>query len=112
MSISKDEKLLVTGSLDNKIIVWDIENLSQFGDPFEGFDSSVNTVIFSDDGNEIISIHYDQTIGIWDINNRNKVKEIIYPFLSIDVAGLDFTKANINDETDKMTFRQNGVKVK
>lgn len=109
MAISRDEKQLVTGHMDNTIRIWDIETLSQVGQPFEGFDSSVNTVIFSDDGNEIISIHFDQTIRKWNIQKREIAKEI-YPLLSIDVVGLNFTKANIC-ETDKMVFKQNGVKV-
>lgn len=57
---------LVTCSMDNKIIVWDVNERKQVR-TIEGHEGSVASVILSPDNSRIISSSSDKTIREWDI---------------------------------------------
>jgi WD40 repeat protein len=53
--LSKDGKILVSGSLDSTIIVWNTETGEKVGDPLMLHSSAVNCVCISPDGKYIAS---------------------------------------------------------
>jgi glucose repression regulatory protein TUP1 len=65
-SIAIFENLIVTGSLDDLIRVWDMNgNLLE---KFVGHGKSVYSVGFSNNGNEVVSGSLDQTVRVWELS--------------------------------------------
>ena len=60
-----DEKYLVVGSSDRKVIIWDIKS-GLCLQTFEGHNASVDFVGFTSDGRKIISKDKDGKILQWD----------------------------------------------
>ena len=72
---SPDGKSIASGSLDNTVIIWDIET----GNPtktLKGHTDSVYSVAFSPDGKYIVSGSSDKTIKIWDVETGNLIKTL------------------------------------
>ena len=62
---SKDGRLIISGSDDNTVRIWDINSLKetlQFG--HEGW---VNSFAFSLDGTQVVSGSDDKTVRLWNI---------------------------------------------
>jgi WD40 repeat protein len=59
--------LVVSGSSDKTVRVWDVETGQIIASPFEGHTSLVRTVTFSPDNKQVLSSSPDKTIRIWDI---------------------------------------------
>ena len=74
---SRDGRKLATGSDDNKILLWDIEELinNNKTNPIilSGHKGKVVDIDFNKDGKKIISASWDGSIGIWDLE-RSKIK--------------------------------------
>jgi len=68
ISFSPNGKIIVSGSLDNTIKVWDVENGKLLA-TFRGHTDSVSSVVISPDGETIVSGSFDKTIKIWDIKS-------------------------------------------
>ncbi|KAJ7613251.1 hypothetical protein DFH06DRAFT_1015013, partial [Mycena polygramma] len=66
VAFSPDGKLIISGSWDRTIRIWDAESGEQLGDPLEGHAHRVSSVAFSPDGKWIVSGSHDETIRIWD----------------------------------------------
>jgi histone-binding protein RBBP4 len=67
-----NEYLIVSGSSDNTISLWDMRNLSSKKKTFIGHTSSVNKVLFSNvDSDYIFSLGGDSKICIWSIESSN-----------------------------------------
>lgn len=73
VSHSIDGRLLITGSYDNNICLYDMNGLKCIR-TFEGHQKSVESVAFLPDGKSFISASADNTIRIWSINDSNCVK--------------------------------------
>ncbi|KAG6327598.1 hypothetical protein ID866_11491 [Astraeus odoratus] len=58
-------KLIISGSLDGTIRVWDIETGQQIGDPFVGHAKLVTSVAFSPNGKLILSGSSDHILCVW-----------------------------------------------
>ncbi|KAJ8595462.1 WD40 repeat-like protein [Rhizopogon salebrosus TDB-379] len=68
-----DGRQLVTASWDKTLRIWDVQNGTLVGEPFEGHQSSVYSVAVSPDDKRIASGGMDETVIIWDVNSRQMV---------------------------------------
>jgi len=66
VAISLDGKMIVSGSADNTLRLWDICG-NPIGHPMRGHEGSVNSVAISPDGKMIVSGSADNTQRLWDI---------------------------------------------
>src|SRR6266446_7468100 len=69
VAFSPDGKLLVTGSFDNTLKLWDVasgKELKTYAGP-QGHTKQVLSVAFSPDGQFIASGGADNTLKIWDV---------------------------------------------
>ncbi|HEY9798673.1 MAG TPA: caspase family protein, partial [Leptolyngbyaceae cyanobacterium] len=70
VAFSPDGKLIVSGSHDKTVRLWDIQG-NRVGQPFFGHESSVYSVAFSSDGKLIVSGSGDKTVLLWNlVGNR------------------------------------------
>ncbi|KAG6328237.1 hypothetical protein ID866_10852, partial [Astraeus odoratus] len=74
VAFSPDDRLIVSGSLDKTIRVWDAHTGSQLGSPIEGHTNVVWSVAFSPDGSRwIASGSLDNTIRVWDAHTGSQI---------------------------------------
>jgi WD40 repeat protein/ABC-type dipeptide/oligopeptide/nickel transport system ATPase component len=69
VAISPNGQMIVSGSLDGTVRLWDILG-NPIGQPFQGHRDSVNSVAISPDGQMIVSGSRDNTIRLWNIQGR------------------------------------------
>ena len=67
IAVTPNGKHLVSGSLDDSVIVWNLETGEQIF-TFIGHSEWVNAIAISPDGKRVISGSSDKTIKVWDIN--------------------------------------------
>ena len=72
---SNDNKLLVSGSYDMLVMLWEIEtgNLIK---KFEGHKDKVCTVSFNIENKFIVSGSHDRTIKIWNVETGKEIKTL------------------------------------
>ena len=62
-----DGDMLATGSIDGRIVLWDLDS----GDPISGFDAThddaVTKIDFNTDGTQLVSASLDGTARVWDV---------------------------------------------
>jgi hypothetical protein len=73
VAFSPDGKTLASGSLDNTIILWDVEIRQRIGDPLIGHKGTINTLAFNPDGQTLASGSSDNTIILWDVATRQPI---------------------------------------
>ena len=73
VTVSPDGKMLASGSKDDNVILWDLENYQPIGDPLRGHSGSVASVDFSPDGSILASGSVDKTIILWDIQTHQPI---------------------------------------
>lgn len=74
LALNFDESLLVSGSGDNTIGVWDIYSKNKFL-MLEGHTSTVTCIIFSKCNNDlIVSGSEDETIRVWNIQSKSQIQ--------------------------------------
>ena len=61
----RNSSLLVSGSLDRRIILWDINTAKQTK-VLEGHSKGVSSLCFLDDSNTLVSTGIDQSVRVWD----------------------------------------------
>jgi WD40 repeat protein len=66
VAFSPDGKMIVSGSLDRRLRLWDIQG-NPISKPFWGHRDSVWCVAFSPDGQMIASGSYDGTVRLWNL---------------------------------------------
>ena len=66
VAFSPDGRVIVSGSSDQTIRVWDAQTGGQVSKPLQGHTNAVNSVAFSQDGRYIVSGSGDHTIQVWD----------------------------------------------
>jgi tricorn protease-like protein len=69
VTFSPDGKLIVSGSDDDTVRLWDIAG-NPVGQPFQGHEHDVTSVAFSPDGKLIVSGSDDNTVRLWDIEGN------------------------------------------
>jgi len=62
----KTSHLLLSGSMDNKIKLWDVYTTGNCLRTFVGHTKSVKDVSFSNDGRRFLSCGYDRVMKLWD----------------------------------------------
>jgi len=73
VAFSPDGKLIVSGSTDKTVQIWDATTGTAVGDPLQGHESCVSSVAFSPDGKQIVSGSWDKTVQIWDATTGTAV---------------------------------------
>ncbi len=68
IAISPDRCTLVSGSLDDRILIWDLTTGNCIG-ALAGHSNSVNSLAFSADGRKLISASDDDSIKIWLVSS-------------------------------------------
>src|SRR5207244_2418061 len=66
VAFSPDGTLVVSGSSDETVRVWDSQTGDSVLSPLKWHTGRVNSVAFSPDGTRIVSGAYDNTIVMWD----------------------------------------------
>nr|NMG11688.1 hypothetical protein [Brasilonema sp. UFV-L1] len=65
VAVSPDGKMIVTGSHDKTVRLWDIQG-NPIGQPFQGHAHWVSSVVISPDGKMIVTGSGDKTVRLWD----------------------------------------------
>ncbi|CCM02480.1 uncharacterized protein FIBRA_04580 [Fibroporia radiculosa] len=73
VAISHDGQIIVSGSADKTIRVWDANTGRQLGLPLRGHTQSVRSAAISHDGQQIVSSSGDNTVRIWDVGSGRQV---------------------------------------
>ena len=73
IAVSKDGKLLATGSADNAIIIWDANTYQQIR-KIEFHKGQVTTLDFSPDGKWLVSGSTDKSLRLWDMATGNEIR--------------------------------------
>ncbi|KAG2059905.1 WD40 repeat-like protein [Suillus hirtellus] len=73
IAISPDESMVMSGSTDGKLRLWNIREGSVVGDPWEGHESSVWCIEWSPNAREIASGSSDGTIRRWDPDTGRQI---------------------------------------
>ena len=74
VAFSPDGKRVASGSSDQSIRIWDMENVESQPVVLEGHTDSVLSVVFSPDGKRVASGSEDQSIRIW--STLEKLKQV------------------------------------
>ncbi len=74
VSISSDNKFIVSGSEDTSIRIWDRESGIQIKE-LKGHNRWTNSVAISSDNKFIVSGSYDKTIKIWERESGTQLQE-------------------------------------
>eukprot|EP00911_Craspedida_sp_UC1_P000107 UC1_evm1s84 len=73
VDFSDDGKTIVTGSLDSKVRLLDVESVRKNSEEPKGHTKSVTCVAFSPDGKLLASGSYDYNVRVWDVNTQKTV---------------------------------------
>ncbi|KAG2060024.1 WD40 repeat-like protein [Suillus hirtellus] len=73
MVVSSDETMVVCGNVDGTLRLWNIEEGSMVGEPWQGHDDTVRCLDWSSDGLEIASGSQDGTIRRWSPYNGRQI---------------------------------------
>jgi len=73
VAFSPDGQMVLSGSKDNTIKLWDVKSKKEIRG-FQGHLDSVFSVVFSQDGKFILSGSRDNTMKLWDINSGQEIR--------------------------------------
>ncbi|KIK42299.1 hypothetical protein CY34DRAFT_153406 [Suillus luteus UH-Slu-Lm8-n1] len=73
MAVSPDETMVVCGSADERLRLWNIKEGSMIGEPWEGHDDPVRCLDWSPDALEIASGSEDGTIRRWNPDTGRQI---------------------------------------
>ncbi|MBF2009495.1 MAG: WD40 repeat domain-containing protein, partial [Chlorogloeopsis fritschii C42_A2020_084] len=76
VAFSRDGQLIVSGSVDQTVRLWDAQTRQQIGESLQGHNSPVYSVAFSPDGSRIVSGGGDNKLRVWDTQTRQQVGEL------------------------------------
>src|SRR5262249_34581175 len=75
VAFSPDGKMVVSGSGDRTLRVWDVVS-GQSLRTLQGHTSDVNAVAFSPDGKMVVSGSYDGTLRVWDVSSGQSLRTL------------------------------------
>ncbi|MCU0551003.1 MAG: serine/threonine protein kinase [Leptolyngbya sp. Prado105] len=75
IAISPDRRTLVSGSLDDRIMLWDLTTGERLG-TLVGHKNSINSLAFSPDGHTLISASDDDSIKMWRLPSGEMIRSI------------------------------------
>ena len=67
LAFSPDGRMLAAGTLDGRIHLWSLPDLTPIGEPLLGHTNWVTALLFEPDGQTLLSASSDQTIRRWSI---------------------------------------------
>ncbi|KAG2741891.1 WD40 repeat-like protein [Suillus brevipes Sb2] len=73
MAVSPDDTMVVCGSADGRLRLWNIKEGSMVGDPWEGHDAAMRCLDWSPDALEIASGSQDGTIRRWNPDTGRQI---------------------------------------
>ncbi|KAG2752823.1 WD40 repeat-like protein [Suillus brevipes Sb2] len=73
MAVSPDERMVVCGSVDGRLRLWNIKEGSMIGEPWKGHDAAVRCLDWSPDALEIASGSEDGTIRRWNPDTGRQI---------------------------------------
>ncbi|KAG2054080.1 WD40 repeat-like protein, partial [Suillus hirtellus] len=73
MTVSPDETMIICGSADSRLRLWNIREGSMIGDPWEGHNAPVRCLDWSRDSLEIASGSQDGTIRRWNPDTGRRI---------------------------------------
>jgi WD40 repeat protein len=88
VAISPDGRIIASGSVDNKIILWDVARGTRI-QTFAGHTADVSSVAFSPDGRTLASGSFDDTIILWDVASGTAIQTLSGH--TADVSGVAFS---------------------
>jgi WD40 repeat protein len=68
----------VSGSKDNTIRVWDLENDGNEIKKLEGHEGGITSIAITPDGKNIVSGSFDGTIKVWNLTGRTDIVSTFY----------------------------------
>ena len=89
VSFSPDQQLIVSGSSDNTIKIWDANSGIEIK-TLIGHTDAINSVCFSPDSQQIVSASADNTIKIWDAETGAIAKTLVGHTASVQSASFSF----------------------
>ncbi|KAG2755739.1 WD40 repeat-like protein [Suillus brevipes Sb2] len=93
-------RLLVSGSEDESLRVWDLDTGKQVGEPLLGHDAEIAALAASPDGRWIVSGVYNGSILVWEVStNKTELKRVPVSF-----KGHEYQVCNVVFAPDSKTF--------
>ena len=86
VTFSSDDKLLLTGGADQKVVLWDWATAKQYG-VLLGHTAPVTEALFYDNDRLVISSSLDSTVRIWDVTKEQcgAILRFDYPVGDIEI---------------------------
>jgi WD40 repeat protein len=75
VAFSPDGRIIMSGSFDKTVCIWDAETGAALMVPLEGHTEEVTSVALSPDGKRIVSGSHDKTVRIWDAETGTAIRE-------------------------------------
>jgi WD40 repeat protein len=117
LSFSPDGTVIAAGSSDGSVRLWGLSAGGPLCKPL-AHGGRVRSVCFSPDGSVLASGSSDGTVMLWDVceltdaeARREYFTGAIEPLHGVDLTGLDFSMAKIDEPHDREVLRQNGAAV-
>lgn len=72
LAVTADEKMVVSGSADHSIRMWNTSSRETIGDALTGHTDKINTLALSPDDKLVVSASNDKSIRLWDVQERRQ----------------------------------------
>src|ERR1700709_569850 len=73
MAVSPDETMVVSGSIDGRVWLWDRNKGKIVGDPWEGHNAAVTCLDWSPNARQVASASEDGTIRRWNPDTGQQI---------------------------------------